>query len=83
MRARIRKEMETPSTEWDNEWQEIAGPEAILVSVVQNPQLLPLQGKTIARDRKAVEQRPVRYHLRPADSGQRFHPGRRLRHVRA
>lgn len=47
-RARIRKEMETPSTEWDNEWQEIAGPEAILVSVVQNPQLLPLQGKTIA-----------------------------------
>ncbi len=48
MRARIRKEMETPSNDWDNEWQEIAGPEAILVSVVQNPQLLPLQGKTIA-----------------------------------
>jgi N-acyl-D-aspartate/D-glutamate deacylase len=48
MRARIRKEMETPSTEWDNEWQEVAGPEAILVSVVQNPKLLPLQGKTIA-----------------------------------
>jgi N-acyl-D-amino-acid deacylase len=47
-RARIRKEMETPSDDWDNEWQEIAGPEAILVSVVQNPQLLPLQGKTIA-----------------------------------
>jgi dihydroorotase/N-acyl-D-amino-acid deacylase len=40
--------METPSTEWDNEWQEIAGPEAILVSVVQNQQLLLLQGKTIA-----------------------------------
>jgi dihydroorotase/N-acyl-D-amino-acid deacylase len=48
IRARIRKEMETPSTDWDNEWQEIAGPEAILVSVVQNQQLLPLQGKTIA-----------------------------------
>jgi N-acyl-D-amino-acid deacylase len=48
MRARIRKEMETPSTEWDNEWQEIAGPEAILVCVVQNPKLVPLQGKTIA-----------------------------------
>jgi dihydroorotase/N-acyl-D-amino-acid deacylase len=40
--------MATPSTDWDNEWQEIPGPEAILVSVVQNPQLLPLQGKTIA-----------------------------------
>ena len=50
LRSRIRKEMETPSTEWDNEWQEIAGPDAILVSVVQNQQLLPLQGK----DRKSV-----------------------------
>lgn len=48
MRARIRKDMETPSTEWDNEWLEIPGPEAILISVVQNPKLLPLQGKTVA-----------------------------------
>jgi N-acyl-D-amino-acid deacylase len=47
-RARIRKDMQTPSTTWDNEWDEIAGPEAILLSVVQNPKLLPLQGKTIA-----------------------------------
>jgi N-acyl-D-amino-acid deacylase len=48
MRARIRREMLTPSTAWDNEWDEIQGPEAILLSVVQNPKLLPLQGKTIA-----------------------------------
>lgn len=48
MRARIRKDMETPSNDWDNEWQEIAGPESILVCVVQNPQLLPLQGKSVA-----------------------------------
>src|SRR5277367_4508966 len=48
MRARIRKDMETPATTWDNEWNEIAGPQAILLSVVQNPKLLPLQGKTIA-----------------------------------
>jgi len=47
-RARIRKDMLTPSTAWDNEWQEIDGPGAILVSVVHNPKLLPLQGKTIA-----------------------------------
>jgi dihydroorotase/N-acyl-D-amino-acid deacylase len=58
MRTRIRKEMETPSTEWDNEWQEIAGPEAILVSVVQNPQLLPLQGKTIAQIAKLWNKDP-------------------------
>ncbi len=49
MRARIRKEMTTADSSWDNEWQEIPGPEAILVSVVQNPKLLPLQGKTIAQ----------------------------------
>jgi dihydroorotase/N-acyl-D-amino-acid deacylase len=58
MRARIRKEMETPSDDWDNEWQEIAGPEAILVSVVQNPQLLPLQGRTIAEIAKLWNKDP-------------------------
>jgi dihydroorotase/N-acyl-D-amino-acid deacylase len=58
LRARIRKEMETPSTDWDNEWQEIAGPEAILVSVVQNPQLLPLQGKTITEIAKLWNKDP-------------------------
>ena len=47
-RARIRKDMETPTTTWDNEWQEVAGPEGILVDVVQNPELMNLQGKTIA-----------------------------------
>jgi dihydroorotase/N-acyl-D-amino-acid deacylase len=48
MRARIRKEMDAPNPQWENEWQEISGPESILVSVVQNPKLVPLQGKTIA-----------------------------------
>jgi N-acyl-D-amino-acid deacylase len=48
-RARIRKDMETPSTAWDNEWLAIPGPESIQVCVVQNPRLLPLQGKTIAQ----------------------------------
>ncbi|HTW63400.1 MAG TPA: D-aminoacylase [Bryobacteraceae bacterium] len=58
MRARIRKEMQTPSTTWDNEWDEIPGPEAILVSVVQNPKLLPLQGKTIAEIAKLWKKDP-------------------------
>jgi dihydroorotase/N-acyl-D-amino-acid deacylase len=52
-RARIRQEMETDSSGWDDEWLEIPGPEAILVSVVNNPKLLPLQGKTIAEIAKA------------------------------
>ncbi len=47
-RARIRKEMETPSSTWDNEWQEVSGPEAIMVGAVQNPKLLSLQGKNIS-----------------------------------
>jgi N-acyl-D-amino-acid deacylase len=48
IRARIRDEMMRPSTSWDNEWLEVPGPEGILVSVVQNEKLRPLQGKTIA-----------------------------------
>lgn len=59
MRARIRKEMETDTSGWDNEWQEIPGPEAILVSVVQNPKLLPLQGKTIAEIAKMRGKDPI------------------------
>ncbi len=53
MRARIRKDMLSPGKdsageEWDNEWQEIPGPEAIQIAVVQNPELLPLQGKRLS-----------------------------------
>jgi N-acyl-D-amino-acid deacylase len=59
IRARIRKEMETPSNTWDNEWQEIAGPDAILVSVVHNPKLAPLQGKTIAQIAKLWNKDPI------------------------
>ena len=53
MRARIRKDMtstgkDSAGEDWDNEWQEIPGPEAILVAVVQNPELVPLQGKHLS-----------------------------------
>jgi dihydroorotase/N-acyl-D-amino-acid deacylase len=47
-RARIRKDLLTPSTTWDNEWSEIPGPEAVLIGVVHNPKLLPLQGKRLS-----------------------------------
>ncbi len=47
-RARIRKDMLSKDASWDNEWQEIPGPEAILIAVVQNPELLPLQGKRLS-----------------------------------
>ena len=59
MRARIRKDMMTASNGWDNEWQEIPGPEAILIGVVQNPKLLPLQGKTLAEIAKIENKDPM------------------------
>jgi N-acyl-D-amino-acid deacylase len=59
IRARIRKDMLTRSTTWDNEWQEIPGPEAIIIGVVQNPKLLPLQGKTLADVAKLWNKDPM------------------------
>ena len=58
-RARIRKDMLTPSKDWDNEWQEIPSPEAILIGVVQNPQLLPLQGKRLSEIAKMRNKDPM------------------------
>jgi N-acyl-D-aspartate/D-glutamate deacylase len=58
-RRRIIKDMQTPSSEWDNEWQEIPGPEAVLISVVHNPKLLPLQGKTLAEVATLRGQDPI------------------------
>jgi dihydroorotase/N-acyl-D-amino-acid deacylase len=53
VRARIRKDMLTAGKDsagevWDNEWQEVPGPEGIQIAVVQNPELLPLQGKRLS-----------------------------------
>ena len=58
-RERIRKDMLTPSDEWENEWQQIPGPESILIGSVQNPKLLPLQGKTIADVAKLWNKDPM------------------------
>ena len=58
-RARIRKDMLTPSSKWDNEWQEVTGPESILIGVVQNPQLLHLQGKTLAQVAQTWHEDPI------------------------
>jgi dihydroorotase/N-acyl-D-amino-acid deacylase len=58
-RARIRKDMNTPTTQWDNEWLAIPGPGSILLCVVQNPALQPLQGKTLAQAAAARHQDPL------------------------
>jgi dihydroorotase/N-acyl-D-amino-acid deacylase len=58
-RARIRRELEDPSGQWENEWQEITGPEGILIGAVQNPKLVPLQGKTIAQIAQIWHKDPI------------------------
>lgn len=58
-RARIRKDMLTPSATWDNEWDEIPGPEAILIGVVHNPKLVPLQGKRLSEVAKLWNKDPL------------------------
>jgi dihydroorotase/N-acyl-D-amino-acid deacylase len=59
MRARIRKDLMTPLTTWQNEWQEIPGPESVLIFVVQNQKLLPLQGKTLAEIARISHKDPM------------------------
>jgi N-acyl-D-aspartate/D-glutamate deacylase len=58
-RARIRREMLDPRGKWDNEWQEIPGPEAVLIGVVQNPALVQYQGKTLAEVAKLRKTDPI------------------------
>ena len=58
-RARIRKDMLTPSKDWDNEWQEIPGPDAIMIGVVQNPKMLPFEGKRLSEIAKLWNKDPI------------------------
>jgi dihydroorotase/N-acyl-D-amino-acid deacylase len=48
-RARVRADMlNEGDTSWDNEWQEIPGPEAVLIGAVQNAELKSIQGKRLS-----------------------------------
>jgi dihydroorotase/N-acyl-D-amino-acid deacylase len=58
-RDRIRKDMMTASRDWDNEWQEIPGPEAIMIGAVENPKLVPLQGKRLSEIAKLWNKDPM------------------------
>ena len=58
-RARIRQDMLSRSSQWDNEWDEIRGPEAVLIGVVHNPKLLPLQGKRLSEVAKLWNRDPM------------------------
>ena len=59
LRARIRKELVTPSSEWNNEWLQVEGPQSFILGAVQNSKLMPLQGKTIAEIAKLWNKDPI------------------------
>jgi dihydroorotase/N-acyl-D-amino-acid deacylase len=64
MRRQIRRDMlahgkDSHGEAWDNEWQEIAGPEAILIAQVTERTLLPIQGETLAAIATAWHEDPV------------------------
>lgn len=58
-RARIRKDLQTPSKDWDNEWQEIPGPDAIMLGAVENSSLVPLLGKRLSEIAKLWNKDPI------------------------
>ncbi len=58
-REKIRKDMLTASKDWDNEWQEIPGPEAIMIGAVENPTLLSMQGKRLSEIAKLWNKDPM------------------------
>ncbi len=47
-RARMRKDMTTPSGRWDNEWLEIEGPQDVLICAVEHEELRRYQGKRLS-----------------------------------
>jgi dihydroorotase/N-acyl-D-amino-acid deacylase len=58
-RARIRKDLETHSKDWDNEWQEIRGPEDVMITAVQNPALKKFQGKRLSEIAATLNKDPM------------------------
>ena len=58
-RRRIRQDMVDADAGWDNSWQKIDGPQAILIGAVHNPSLRRYQGKTLAEVAQARGGDPI------------------------
>src|SRR5579872_6290850 len=59
IRAQIRKDMQTPSDKWDNEWLAITGPQDILITAVNNKDLLKYEGKRISEIAAEWKEDPI------------------------
>jgi N-acyl-D-amino-acid deacylase len=58
-RARIRKDLQTPSKDWDNEWDETTGPQDVMITDVLNPELKKFQGKRLTEVATALNEDPM------------------------
>ena len=58
-RARIRASLLQTHSDWDNEWQEISGPQDILITDVGDPALHPLLGQRISQIAAAWHEDPI------------------------
>jgi len=59
MRARIEKDMRTPTDSWNNDWQEVPGPHAVEITAVQNPALKDLEGRRLDDIAKSWHENPI------------------------
>ena len=58
-RARIEKDMKTPSDAWSNDWLEVPGPHAVEITSVHNPALKSFEGKRLDDVAKAWHEKPI------------------------
>ncbi|HJP96923.1 MAG TPA: D-aminoacylase [Rhodanobacteraceae bacterium] len=58
-RARIEKDMQTPSDDWSNDWLEVPGPHAVEITSVQNPALKPLEGRRLDEIAESWHEKPI------------------------
>jgi dihydroorotase/N-acyl-D-amino-acid deacylase len=58
-RARIEKDMLTPSDAWSNDWLEVPGPHAVEITSVHNPALKLFEGKRLDEVARAWHEKPI------------------------
>lgn len=58
-RARIEKDMRTPSETWSNDWLEVPGPHAVEITSVQNPSLKNLEGRRLDDIARSWHEAPI------------------------
>lgn len=58
-RARIEKDMQTPSDAWSNDWLEVPGPHAVEITSVHNPALKQFEGKRLDEVAQSWHEKPI------------------------